>query len=58
MIPLHMEMVIISTQHGEEISMKELWKEILEKIVKNIISKKLIDNWVIYCVQDQLIFSI
>ena len=47
-IPLHVDTVVISTQHAEEISTEELRKEILEKAIKQVIPKNLLDNRTIY----------
>ncbi|KAL1743465.1 S-adenosylmethionine synthetase [Schizophyllum fasciatum] len=51
MIPLRVDTVVISTQHAEEISTEDLRKEILEKIVKQVISAKLLDDKTIYHIQ-------
>jgi S-adenosylmethionine synthetase len=51
MIPLRVDSVVISTQHAEEISTEELRKEILEKVVKQVIPKNLLDNRTIYHVR-------
>ncbi|KAH9032011.1 methionine adenosyltransferase [Lactarius pseudohatsudake] len=50
-IPLRVDTVVISTQHAEEISTEELRKEILEKVVKQVIPKNLLDNRTIYHIQ-------
>lgn len=51
MIPLRVDTVVISTQHAEEISTEELRKQILEKIVKQVIPAKLLDEKTIYHVR-------
>ena len=58
MIPLRVDTVVFSTQHAEEISMEELRKEILEKIIKRVIPKNLLDNRTIYHVRNRLIFCV
>jgi len=50
-IPLRVDTVVISTQHAEEISTEELRKEILEKVVKQVIPKHLLDDRTIYHIQ-------
>ncbi|CAA7271473.1 unnamed protein product [Cyclocybe aegerita] len=50
-IPLRVDTIVISTQHAEEISTKELRKEILEKIVKRVIPAHLLDARTIYHIQ-------
>ncbi|KAH8984041.1 methionine adenosyltransferase [Lactarius hatsudake] len=50
-IPLRVDTVVISTQHAEEISTEELRKEILEKVIKQVIPKNLLDNRTIYHIQ-------
>lgn len=47
-IPLRVDTIVISTQHAEEISTEELRKEIKEKIIKNVIPAKLLDDRTIY----------
>ena len=47
-IPLRVHTVVISTQHAEEISTEDLRKEILEKIVKQVIPSNLLDNKTVY----------
>ncbi|KAI0280506.1 methionine adenosyltransferase [Russula aff. rugulosa BPL654] len=50
-IPLRVDTVVISTQHAEEISTEDLRKEILEKIIKQVIPKNLLDDRTIYHIQ-------
>ncbi|KAH9980850.1 methionine adenosyltransferase [Lactifluus volemus] len=50
-IPLRVDTVVISTQHAEEISTEDLRKEILEKVVKQVIPSNLLDNRTIYHIQ-------
>jgi S-adenosylmethionine synthetase len=53
-IPLRVDTVVISTQHAEEISTEDLRKEILEKVIKQVIPKNLLDDRTIYHVRDGL----
>jgi hypothetical protein len=46
--------VVISTQHAEEISTEDLRKEILEKVIKQVIPKNLLDDRTIYHVWSTL----
>ena len=57
MIPLRVDTVVISTQHAEEISTDELRKEILAKIVKQVIPPTLIDDRIVYHVCESVITS-
>lgn len=50
-IPLRVDTIVISTQHAEEISTEQLRKEILEKIVKQVIPADLLDDRTIYHIQ-------
>ncbi|KAF8263067.1 methionine adenosyltransferase [Lactarius quietus] len=50
-VPLRVDTVVVSTQHSEDISTEELRKEILEKIIKKVIPKNLLDNRTIYHIQ-------
>ncbi|KAH9989089.1 methionine adenosyltransferase [Russula compacta] len=50
-IPLRVDTVVISTQHAEEISTEDLRKEILEKVIKQVIPKNLLDDRTIYHIQ-------
>ena len=50
-IPIRVDTVVISTQHAEEISTEDLRSEILEKIIKKVIPKNLLDDRVIYHIQ-------
>ena len=53
-IPLRVDTVVISTQHSDDITTEELRKEILEKIVKQVIPSHLLDDRTVYHVGDQL----
>ncbi|KAF9514471.1 hypothetical protein BS47DRAFT_1372297 [Hydnum rufescens UP504] len=50
-IPLRVDTVVISTQHAESISTGELRKELLEKIVKQVIPAHLLDDRTVYHMQ-------
>jgi S-adenosylmethionine synthetase len=50
-IPKRVHTVVISTQHGEEISVDDLRKELMEKVIKQVIPKKLLDNDTIFHIQ-------
>ena len=54
-IPLRVDTIVISTQHAEEISTEDLRKEILEKIIKQVIPKHLLDDRTIYHVRNSLV---
>jgi len=47
-IPLRVDTIVISTQHADEISTEELRKEILQKIVKQVIPAHLLDDRTVY----------
>lgn len=55
-IPLRVDTIVISTQHAEEISTEELRKELMEKIVKQVIPANLLDDQTVYhvCLTDVL----
>ncbi|KAL1677395.1 S-adenosylmethionine synthetase [Schizophyllum commune] len=50
-IPLRVDTVVISAQHAEEISTEDLRKEILEKIIKQVVPANLLDDKTIYHIQ-------
>jgi len=50
-IPLRVDTVVVSTQHAEEISTEELRREILEKVIKQVIPANLLDERTIYHIQ-------
>lgn len=54
MIPIRVDTIVVSTQHAEEISTEELRKEILEKVVKQVIPAKLLDERTVYHVSSLL----
>jgi S-adenosylmethionine synthetase len=47
-IPLRVETVVVSTQHSDDISTEDLRKEILEKIIKQVIPADLLDEHTVY----------
>lgn len=47
-IPLRVDTIVISTQHADTISTEELRKEILNKIVKQVIPAHLLDERTVY----------
>ena len=51
LIPLRVDTVVISTQHAEEITTEALREEIMEKIVRKVIPKNLLDERTIYHIQ-------
>ena len=51
-IPLRVDTVVVSTQHSDDISTEDLRKEILEKVVKQVISADLLDEHTVYHVSD------
>jgi S-adenosylmethionine synthetase len=50
-VPVRVDTVVISTQHAEEISTEDLRSEIMEKIVKKVIPKNLLDDRCVYHIQ-------
>ncbi|TFK54733.1 methionine adenosyltransferase [Heliocybe sulcata] len=50
-IPIRVDTIVVSTQHAEEISTEDLRKEILEKIIKQVIPAKLLDENTVYHIQ-------
>lgn len=55
MIPLRVDTIVVSTQHAEEISTEELRKELLEKVVKQVIPAELLDDRTVYHVRIQIL---
>jgi S-adenosylmethionine synthetase len=47
-IPLRVDTIVVSTQHAEEIETEHLRKEIMEKIVKQVIPSNLLDDRTVY----------
>jgi len=50
-IPLRVDTIVVSTQHAEEIETEYLRKEIMEKIVKQVIPSNLLDDRTVYHIQ-------
>ncbi|CCM00533.1 uncharacterized protein FIBRA_02567 [Fibroporia radiculosa] len=50
-IPLRVDTIVVSTQHAEEISTEDLRKEIMEKIIKQVIPANLLDARTVYHIQ-------
>ncbi len=44
MIPLRVQTVLISTQHDENVSNEEIKKDIMEKVIKEVIPAKMLDE--------------
>ena len=53
-IPLRVDTVVVSAQHAEDITLADLQKEILEKVVKKVIPANLLDERTIYHVRQLL----
>ena len=51
-IPLRVDTVVISTQHADSISTEELRRELLDKIVKQVIPARLLDDRTVYHVSN------
>lgn len=47
-IPLRVDTVVISTQHAESITVEDVRRELLEKIVKQVIPANLLDEHTVY----------
>lgn len=56
-IPLRVDTVVVSAQHSDDISTEDLRKEILEKIVKQVIPAHLLDQNTVYHVSENRSFS-
>lgn len=50
-IPVRVHTVVISVQHADDISTEQLRKELMEKVVKNVIPSKYIDENTVYHMQ-------
>jgi len=50
-IPLRVDTVVISTQHAENITVEDVRRELLEKIVKQVIPGNLLDECTVYHMQ-------
>jgi len=49
--PVRVDTIVISTQHAEEITTEDLRAQILEKIIKKVIPKNLLDDRCVYHIQ-------
>ncbi|KAI8453537.1 S-adenosylmethionine synthetase [Phakopsora pachyrhizi] len=49
--PIRVDTIVVSTQHSEEISTDDLRSEIMEKVIKEVIPSKLLDDRTIYHIQ-------
>jgi S-adenosylmethionine synthetase len=47
-IPLRVDTIVISVQHSEDISIQQLRKDLLEKIIKQVIPNHLLDEKTVY----------
>jgi S-adenosylmethionine synthetase len=56
--PLRVDTVVVSAQHGPEITTETLRKEILAKIVKKVIPANLLDDRTVYHIQPSGLFII
>ncbi len=50
-IPLRVHTVVISIQHSEEITLEQLRKELMAKVVNEVIPEKYMDNKTIFHLQ-------
>merc|ERR1719422_1574892 len=47
-IPLRVHTIVISTQHSENVTVKEIRSEVMEKVVKKVVPSKYLDDKTIY----------
>lgn len=47
-IPLRVHTVVVSVQHSEDVSMEQIRKDLMEKVVKNVIPIKYLDEKTVY----------
>jgi len=57
-IPLRVHTIVISTQHNEDVTVKQLRHEIMEKVIKKVVPKKYLDDKTIYHIQPSGTFII
>ncbi|KAF2436299.1 methionine adenosyltransferase [Tothia fuscella] len=57
-VPLRVDTVVVSAQHSENITTEELRKEILNKIIKEVIPAKYLDEKTVYHIQPSGLFII
>jgi S-adenosylmethionine synthetase len=47
-IPLRVHTVVVSVQHSEDVSLEQIRKDLMEKVVKNVIPAKYLDEKTVY----------
>ncbi|KAI6351821.1 S-adenosylmethionine synthase [Pyricularia grisea] len=57
-VPLRVDTVVVSAQHSEDITTEQLRKEILEKIIKQVIPSNMLDDKTVYHIQPSGLFII
>ncbi|KNG48095.1 s-adenosylmethionine synthetase [Stemphylium lycopersici] len=57
-IPLRVDTVVVSAQHSEDITTEKLREEIKEKVIKQVIPAKLLDDKTVYHIQPSGLFII
>ncbi|XP_052763905.1 S-adenosylmethionine synthase-like isoform X2 [Mya arenaria] len=57
-VPIRVHTVVISVQHSPDISVEQLRKEVMEKVVGPVIPKKYLDEQTVYHIQPSGIFII
>ena len=50
-VPQRVHTVVVSVQHSEEITLEQLRKEIMEKVVRVVIPEKYLDEQTVYHIQ-------
>ena len=50
-MPLRVHTVVISIQHDEKVTMEELRKELMEKVIRVVIPKKYLDDKTVFHLQ-------
>ena len=50
-VPIRVHTVVISIQHDEKVTMEQLRKDLMEKVVRTVIPKKYVDDRTIYHLQ-------
>jgi len=57
-VPLRVDTVVVSAQHSEDITTEKLREEIKEKIIKQVIPEKMLDDKTVYHIQPSGLFII
>ncbi|KAL1799572.1 hypothetical protein ACET3X_003609 [Alternaria dauci] len=57
-VPLRVDTVVVSAQHSEDITTEKLREEIKEKIIKQVIPAKMLDDKTVYHIQPSGLFII